>query len=332
MDDKELIENKNYKNVLACYLYYIINVVYKIIYEYLDQIDDILKNFISSKNKRFKILNLEGAFDYTGLLKKSLLKFKLILLNNFYNLFIPNNIEDGNYGMKLNDNNCYIPDSEFINENENIINNYPFIYNYITKGITINELKLKLFISSIKNRKDIYDKLDLEFGGLVFNKIIDKKAIKILIDYYSILQKNNKFNLFIIEKIIYYFNVNKFIPYELIDFMEIDTKGYKNNKNKVERNLLNKYEMYIEKSSINFMKYIQIKNKINISKKIDIHNLINIQQKYLLYYNTYYTICSCIYIITDKYINDIKLKNSIIKKFNQIKSQYENKIQEFLEK
>ena len=336
------INKKNYKNVLACYLYYIINVGYKILYNYIDKIDDILTNFLNTKDKRFKILNIESAFEYTQLLKESLLKFKSILLNNFYNLFLPSNISDGYYGMKLNSNMCYISD-EFSFMNDNIFDYYPFNIEIVVgssiKIININNDILRDFICTINNKKDIYDKFELEFGGSVFDTTIQNNTIKILKEYYNKLQKNNKFNLFIINKIIYNFNINKSIPFELIDDLksEIETLMKNgpvtiNNKNKLERLLLHKYENNLEKSTKFYLKYINEKNKIKISKKTDIHSLYSREELYYLYFNTYFTISNCLYIISDKCIVNIKLKTTILKKFDEIKKKYENIIQDYLQK
>lgn len=328
------IEKKNYKNVLACYLFYIINICYKILYLYIDNIDNILKNFLNTKDKRFKSLNIEDAFDYTQLIKESLLKFKLIMLNNFYYLFLPSNISDGNYGMKLNSNKCFIPESTFMNSN--IYDSYPF-NNVISDNIIVNSNKLTLFLTTIHDKKDIYNKLDLEFGGLAFDQYDLKNAIKILKEYFIKLQKNNKFNLFIINKIIYNFNVNKSIPYNLINELEPEIKDLikssslnSNNKNKLERIILNKYETNIEKAAKYYLKYIDIKNTIKLSKKVNIHNLYRLEELNYLYFNTYFIIANCIYIILEKDTKDNKLKNSILYKCNNIKKYYENKIQEYI--
>lgn len=335
------IDKKNYKNVLACYLYYIINIGYKILYNYIDKVDDILTNFLNTKDKRFKILNIESAFEYTQLLKESILKFKSILLNNFYNLFLPSDISDGYYGMKLNSNMCYISD-EFSFMNDNIFDYYPFNNINIfgtSKIINISNDVLRDFICTINNKKDIYDKFELEFGGLIFDTTIQNNSIKILKEYYNKLQKSNKFNLFIIDKIIYNFNINKSIPFELISDLKLEIETLMkngpittNNKNKLERLLLHKYENNLDKSTKFYLKYINEKNKIKISKKTDIHSLYSREELYYLYFNTYFIISNCLYIISDKCISNIKLKNIIIKKFDELKKKYENIIQDYLQK
>jgi hypothetical protein len=339
--NRNYLEKKNYKNVLACYLYYIINVLYEILYNYINKIDIILQNLLMSKDKRFKILNIEDAFQYTTLLKESLIKFKFILLNNFYELFLPNNYTENSYGMKLNSNNHYVPDSEFMSDK--IIDNYPFwidtnkIVTYNINGSFESTLN---FICTIKNKKDIYNNINLEFGGLVFNSRIQNYSIKFLKEYYTKLNNSNKFNLFCIDKIIYSFNVNKSIPFELIYFnLNLNIRNLMSNKNlslddkiMLERLLLHKYEENIDKSSKYFIKYSQIKYKINISKKSNIQDLLNKKELYYLYFNTYFTIANSIYVISDKDIADTKLKYIILTNYNKIKTKYENIIDEYLAK
>jgi len=345
------LEKKNYKNVLACYLYYIINVLYEILYSYINKIDIILQQLLMSKDKRFKILNIKDAFQYTTLLKESLVRFKLILLNNFYELFLPNNYTENSYGMKLNTNNHYIPESEFMSEK--IIDNYPFwidvknrrinkkIVTYTDYNGKISYEEILNFICTIKNKKDIYNNnINLEFGGLAFNSRIQNYSIKFLKEYYTKLNNSNKFNLFCIDKIIYSFNINKSIPFELINFIiDLNMRNLMSNKNLslndkviLERLLLHKYEENIDKSSKYFIKYSQIKYKINISKKSNIQDLLNKKELYYLYFNTFFTIANSIYVISDKDIVDTKLKYIILTNYNKIKTKYENIIDDFLTK
>ena len=342
--DPNYLEKKNYKNVLACYLYYIINVLYEVLYIYINKIDLILQNLLMSKDKRFKILNIDDAFQYTSLLKESLIKFKCILLNNFYELFLPNNYIENSYGMKLNTNNHYIPDSEFMSDK--IIDNYPFwidinrIVTYRKFGHVTSDKSILNFICTIKNKKDIYNNINLEFGGLAFNSRIQNNSIKILKEYYTKLNNSNKFNLFCIDKIIYSFNINKSIPFELISFnLNLNIRNLMINKNLslddkvlLEKLLLNKYDENIDKSSKYFIKYSQIKYKINISKKSNIQDLLYNKELYYLYFNTFFTIANSIYAISDKEIVDTKLKYTILINYNKIKTKYENIIDEYLAK
>ena len=336
------IELTNYKNVLACYLFNVIRLVYDICKEYLNKIDNILKNISSSKEKRFGYLNLSDAFEYIILLNKSLYKFKLILLNNFYNLFLPSKIDNGSYGMQKDEYNCFIPekDSIFLNNNDEILNKYPFqkimdIENITSNFYNTND-KLKDFILTIYNKIDIYDKnYILEFGGFCFNLEVMKKSNKILNNYFKLLQKTNLLNLYIIDKL--FDNFKKNIPYELLsnieDFKDIMKEiNLKNTtREEVERKLSNIFEFNIEKSTKNYIKVLDINKKIEFLKKENIHNLYNLKDIYYLIFIIYYIKSISIMKISEYNIQDLKLKNSLIKKYMKIKEKYEIIIKNYID-
>jgi len=334
----EKINEKYYKNVLACFLFYIIRIFYDILNEYINKIDELLIQILDIKEKRFGILNIKDAFEYTSLLKTSLYKFKLILLNNFYHLFIPSKILKNNYGMEKDSNNCYIPEinSIFLNSNQDIINNYPFKLD-ITTNLTITELNT--FILNIKEKNDIYNTNDiLEFGGYSFNKEIMKISIKKINEYYTLLQKNNNFTLFIIDKLIDNFIVKGNIPYELISDLESAEPIMKKTSlnleesNKIMQFLLYKFNYNIEKSTNYYIKLLDIRNKIEESKKMNVNTLYNIEKIYNLCFKIYYIKASCIIPITENILNNIKLKNTLLMEYSKIKKSFEKIISKYITK
>ena len=328
------LDKKNYKNVLACYLFYIINIYTSILMKYVDSVDMLLKDILESKEDRFKILNIKSAFDYTSLLQKSILKFKYILFNNFLNLFRPSKFLAGNYGMKVDENKCYSPESIFWNSNEYIIDNYPFKdgskYNDKNDAliININKDKLQKFITTIENKSDIY-KSDflLEFGGEVFDNETMEESINILKEYYKLLLLNNNFVLFIIEIIINYFKL-KNMPYNFIEDIEIyksiitNSRMNNNIRSNIEKILIKKYELNIEKCVNNSIKYYDLKKKMNKSELIDLTKFYSKRDLYYLEYTIFYLKSKIIFLISDKYITDIKLKNYLLKKYTEIKKKY----------
>jgi hypothetical protein len=329
LDDKKL-NNKYYKDILACFLFYIIRLFHDILNQYINKIDDILKQLINVKEKRFGVLNIKDAFEYTTLLKYSLNKFKLILLNNFYNLFLPSKYFKNNYGMEKDANNCYILESGciFLNSNDNIINNYPIKLD-ISDEYNID--KLYDFILNIKDKSDIYNSNDiLEFGGYSFNKDIMKISISRINNYYNLLQKNNDFTLFIINILINNFIVKETIPYELIDDLESKKDLMKKISLKPdEKDILKKFMLFkfndnIEKSTNYYIKLLEIRNKIKVSKKQNVSNLFNIEEIYKLCFKIYYIKAMCIISITQKNIYDINTKNLLLIEYNKIKKSYEN--------
>ena len=330
------LDKKNYKNVLACYLFYIINIVSNILIEYVNQITNMLKDLSESRDKRFKDLNLEGAFKFTSLLKRSTLKFKYILFNNFYHLFSPSKISSGNYGMKMNENNNYYPESTFLASNENILNDYPFQKDltYLLSSnldeIKIDETKLKKFIITIKERNDIHNSdIKLEFGGYIFNNnILIKKSINILDNYYKIIQIDNNFSLFIINLIINYFK-NGNLPYELIEDIEgfkylISTYISNNYKKEIRNKLVTNFQFNISKSTDYYIKMNQINIKIESTKQSNIENLYNLKDIFFIYYKIYLLKTKLIKIITEKYILDTELKFQLLEQYSHFKNEYQN--------
>ena len=323
-----------YKNIMACYLFYIINLIISIMDIYIDKINnDVLLNIINLKEKRFKILNIESTFDYILSFKKSILKFKIILLNNFYNLFIPSKINFGNYGMKMSDEGCYKPECIFLKPIEDIFKNYPFKNNTTDKKI------LKDFIINIKKNNDLYkENLILEMGGFAFNYKKTEDALSSVKNTCLKIIKINNFNLFIIDKIIYYFQ-NKSIPYELINIDDIIMlmrstllNSKKNNKEKLQKKLIRKYEDNIGKSTSNYINLIEIRNKIKFSEKNNLNSLYNKRDEFLLNFNIYYMISECIKKITENDVYSSNLKNKLLEEYSRIKKEYEENISDYIKK
>jgi len=346
------LDKNNYKNVYCCFLFFVIGIFYDIYKEFLISVDKILEKLTKPTEKRFKILNLKDAFDYTTDLSFSLLSFRYILKNNFYFFFIPSDIDRENYGMERDINNkCFVLQNGaiFLQSNEEIFNNYPFVYNEsISKTldfIDIDDDKLKKFILNIYNDNDIHDKNKiLDFGGKSFdNKILDKSN-EFLKEYYNITLKNNKFNIFIIELIIKYF-IDKNIPYEIIkDFNDIlidmkDPKLSTNKKDILEKKLLYRIEKNFEKAVNYYKQKIIIEKQLNYVIENNNNNN-NIDTKYYklndkldivkLCFNVYNlnglsTISICKY-----YIEDFEFKNNLIKKLYKIKKKNEDILYRFI--
>lgn len=323
IEKHQLLEKKNYKNILASYLFYIIYLLNQILKLYLVKIDEILKNIVDSREKRFKILNIKDAFEYTSLLNKSLLNFHKILLNNFYHLFIPTKIISGNYGMKIDENGCYIPESTFLGNNEIIIKEYPihkadFKENIIDQTINIDQILIINFMSIFKSKNDIYNStFILELGGNVYDYSITKHSMDILNEYYELLKKNDDFSLFIIQKVINNFSVKECIPMEFIDDLKFII--YDQINPDFEKKVIQKFDIEIKKSINFFLKLSTIRQKIKKIKQTNIHNL-HITEEYLQLCFIAYKIKSIIIIyLCEKKINDTKLKNSILKKISEKK-------------
>ena len=332
------LEKKNYKNVLACYLFYIINLIYTIVKSYIDSIDEILKNIVDSRERRFTVLNIKDAFQYTSLLNKSLLNFNKVLLNNYYNLFIPSKIVSGNYGMRIDEYNCYIPESIFLGDNETILNEYPFndpSYNESSNDnnqIKVDTIKMTNFIITFKGKNDIYKStLKLELGGLMIDNTTLKKSLDILSQYYKILERNNIFSNFVIDKLIDNFKNKDCIPFEFIEEYYNLVKINPSINKDIEKKILNKFDIQIKKSTEYFFRLTDIRNKIKRIKKTDIHNLHILEEILQLNFIAYRTKALSLITICEKLITDTKLKNSLLKMFSIKKEENIKLIQEYLQ-
>jgi hypothetical protein len=349
------IEKPLFKEVLASFLFYIIRLIYDIYKEYINKIENIITDIAESRNKRFGFLNIIDTFEYIKLLNISLLKFKKILLNNFYNLFIPSKIDKFNYGFYLNENNLYVPqlNSVFLASSDKIYEEYPFnkcnSYSSFSSNKIDNPFKLDLdkillkkkignFILNSKEKNDIYDNSILGIGIYAFDNKIMNYSNTILTKYYNLLYKNNSFVLFIINIILDNFNVKKCIPYELIndlnndqDIMKMSILSQDEYEN-IEKKLINKYEFNNEKLTLYYLKVLTIRKNIKLSKKENLENMYKLEQISLLSFNIYVTKSLLIKNISEKMIVNIKLKNSLKEKFINIKKIYEKKIANFIKK
>jgi len=253
---------------------------------------------------------------------KSLLKFKLIMLNNFYGIFLPVSIGSKNYGMKLDDNGCYVPESSFLQDNSYIFNSYPFI-----EFDKPNSINLQKFLINMSNKNDIYDKnYILETGGKTYNNNIMNKSILILNNYYILLQQNNNFDLFIMDKLKSI--LKEKIPYELIpnELEQIKTVSSSSNKNKLEISLSNIFESKYEKSLIYYHKLRNIEDKLKNYKGSLLDNIYFEKNKLSLITTVYYLVAKCIELTIELNYNNTKYKNTLLKKIKEIQKKYESSI------
>jgi len=340
---KKLSEKNNYKNVLACFLFFIIRIVCDIIKEYINNIDILLTQLLNVKNKKYELLNIEDAFKYTTLLNISLYKFKLILFNNFYHLFFPSKIIKNNYGMEKDANNCYVPESNsiFMNSDINIYENFPIRCENTNSNKSKNKFvlsRLEDFILNIKENYDIYNNEDiLEFGGYSFNKEIMKISVNKINNNYTLLQKNNNLILFIIDKIIDNFQ-NEYIPYELISDLlsKKDIIGMipltPVEKEKLKKEFIYKFNEMMTKSTTYYIKLLEVRNKINKEKKINDNTLYNTKLIYTLGFKLYRMKSICIKMITINLINNTDLKTTLLNEYDKIKESCEKNIKNVINK
>jgi hypothetical protein len=186
------------KNILCCYVFYVINIFYDFYKKYIDKLNDVIINI--SISKYGKELNISAGFKYIERLNISLLNFKKILLNDFYELFLPSTTVNNNYGMILNKDGFYVPAGPFISSNDDIVKNFPFKQKILYRNKDDNIKSLINFILLGKSRTDYYDdNLILELGGFSYNNIITRSSISILNNFFDVYKKKNNLNIYLIE-------------------------------------------------------------------------------------------------------------------------------------
>jgi hypothetical protein len=354
------MEQKNYKNVLACLLFFVLNIVYEIQKEYIKKINDIIIDFSQSSNKKFGKLNIENGFEFMKLLNKSLYKFRLVLFNNFYHLFIPGQIKNNIYGMKKNEAGCYRPDAKFLSDNEYIFNNYPFNncnIRVIPKThptpndqqlfFYIDKTKLSAFLTTIKSSFDVQNKSDIvELGGFAFGEDITMKGFNTITSFFKLYYENCNFSIFVIDLLFKNFTENKKVIREIFsDIINeipamrgssgLNPAGkdilinklinfYSNNLSNSTKLLLklNSVVKKIKTQKINLDNNKNNKNKKN-NKEIEANSLFKEREILKLSATLYYFKAAGIDVICKNYISDIKLKNTIINKFAEIKKENE---------
>ncbi len=348
------LDKPNFKNVLACFMYILIRFVYTISKNYIDQINDIILSMSTTRKGKFRGLNYKDSLNYLSLLDMSLLNFRNILLNNFYNMFLPSQISKMGYGMTTDINGCFVPEPGcvFLGDSENILSKFPIVDCLLIRVgiplIPINNLytidlnKLYLFICKISDKYDIYNKSKiLEIGGYVFNKDIMKFVSKLLKEYYTHLKKIMEYNLFIFEKLTNYFNVKKMIPFRVIgdfrllrDYM-INIRNNAGNTDadyqRLDKDVFAKFEYNLSKSTEYYKNMYSTKIQIQKIKQNNISKLYSYKDMYLMCFNIFYKKSMVLYSMTQNLLNNTKLKFSLLKKFNERKIFYETEINNFMQ-
>ena len=238
------------KNILCCYIFFVINLFYDFYKKYIDKLNDVIINI--SLSKYGKELNISSGFKYIERLNISLLNFKKILLNSFYELFLPSITINNNYGMILNKDGCYVPAGSFISSNDDIIENYPFKQNIFYRNKDENKKSLVKFILLNKSRTDLYDdNLILELGGFSYNNIVTRSCISILNDFFDVYKKKNSLNIYLIELLESFLKehscdvLNNNLKTNIIDEVNISKKD-KNFEEYYKKNLFSAATYFIE--------------------------------------------------------------------------------------
>jgi hypothetical protein len=332
------LDKDNYKNVLFCFLFFIIQLLSDIQKEYVNRINMILNSVVeSSGNINYGNINLEKGFLFISELNNSVYKFKTILLNNLYQLFIPSSILKNYYGMNKDEMGFFVPDNIFLSTSDYIYNNYPFDYvdefkeNNLKKiyRFTISKNKIIKFMGNIKNKSDVYDQKNrLEYGGNSMTESNMKKSLKILTNYFNFYEKNNGFYIFIIDNLIDIF-LNKNIPYELLNNILPYKSKLKNSTLKKEEKekmvgfLFTIFDDNLQNSTNLTINLYELINKIKTNSIIN-DNIFREREFLKLSANMFYYLAKIIILIVKKSLPDGEIKINLIRKMNDKILYYQN--------
>jgi hypothetical protein len=327
----ELVDTKI---ILCCFLFYAINLFYDVYKYYINSLNQTIIDLSDSMGKKFKDLNIEAGFDFIKKLNESLLNFKLILLNNFYELFEPSKISSNYYGMYKNKNGFFVPESKLLVENEVLNKVYPFrkIDDSVKDNLKIIDDKesqklIANFILFKQKDKDLYDvERNLDLGVFTYNDIITSRTLNIYYSFFENYEKIINFDLFIIDLLIK--NFKERMPIECINQSLAIIKPNINTLNRTYLdNQKNGYRSIVKNSFVKLYNESMRKSAVYTSKYLKVEsNLVTSGKKSLEKEKETYSLIASMYYIRSEFINnwiqnikDTRLKNQLTEEFNKIK-------------
>lgn len=327
----ELVDTKI---ILCCFLFYAINLFYDVYKYYINSLNQTIIDLSDSMGKKFKDLNIEAGFDFIKKLNESLLNFKLILLNNFYELFEPSKISSNYYGMYKNKNGFFVPESKLLVENEVLNKMYPFrkIDDSVKDNLKIIDDKdsqklIANFILFKQKDKDLYDvERNLDLGVFTYNDIITSRTLNIYYSFFENYEKIINFDLFIIDLLMK--NFKERMPIECINQSLAIIKPNINTLNRTYLdNQKNGYRSIVKNSFVKLYNESMRKSAVYTSKYLKVEsNLVTSGKKSLEKEKETYSLIASMYYIRSEFINhwiqnikDNRLKNQLTEEFNKIK-------------
>jgi hypothetical protein len=310
------------KDILALYVYFAIQLFYETYYQYFSKISNILYEF--NEDSRFSEDNVDLGILYIDKCIESLKTFKKILLNNFYDFFLPSRVTKA-YGIKVDENGFVVCGSKLAIDNEFLIKKYPFQH-FDNSGSKLNIdkeslLKVNHFIIGKKRNGDLYNpKENLYIGFYLPNESKMKDLVNFYKYYIQVLLTQFSFSIYICNLLSKRLLTN--IPIEIVEqiYKKIDElKEDSSTKSKNEIVLLCYKHLY---KSYNLIKTSKDK-KFNKEKVKDLKE----EEEYILLSNFYYNYATILF----EYVNrnqklDIKTKNYLIQMMKRGFKKIESKL------
>ncbi len=294
-------ENQNHlnlpfvKEILALYVYFAINLFYETYYLYLSKISTILYEF--NEDSRFAEDHVDIGIVYIDKCIESLKIFKKILLNNFYDFFLPSRVTKA-YGIKIDDNGYILCGSKLAVDNDFILKKYPFQH-FENGGSKIalekeSLLKVNNFLVGKRRNGDIYNsKESLYIGFYIPNEGKMKDLLAFYKYYIQVLLIQFSFTIYICNLMSKRLLTS--MPIELFENVEKKISELKeDSSNKMKNQIVILCYKYLMKS------YQLIKSskekKYNKEKLKDV----KAQEEFVLLSNFYYNYASIVYEIVNQ--------------------------------
>ncbi len=316
------INKPNVKEILALYVYFVISLFYDVYQTYLLKINSILYEL--NEDSRYSDDNIDLGLAYINKCMETLKMFKKILLNNFYDFFIPSKLTKA-YGIKLDDNGYVVCGSKLAIDDETLLKKYPFKY------FKSNEIKLDInresllavnnFIVGKKRSGDIYNPRELLYiGYYVPNDTKMKDLLGFLKYYIHVLNSQFTFSIFICNLLSKVFM--NYLPIELFEPLLHKVELLKNNSSNK-----NKNEIIIILYKHMIKAYHLIKSSKD--KKYNKEKLKDIKEKeeIVLLSNYYYNYSTIIYeMINKNEVIDKNVKKYLLSQMKRVFDKIEGKL------
>lgn len=334
---------ENIKKCLGIYVYISITLFYDVYKYYLDQISEILEKMI--EDDRYKKLNIKPVFDYLDKISQSLLMYKKILENAFYNLFTPSNIYP-RYGISVNKEKGFFEiNTSLATPLDSLLQIFP--YSITSMKVTSSTNKKNIFhiqtnhhenkkrfinfVLSWKSHQDILDpKTNLYFGGFYNNITYTNRVYDFFNIYVDTLNKQCILNEIFYEYLMK--SIQNYLPIELfikpLQFLEAHQNQLKESKyvsefeEKLKNEFLVSYMEYMKLCTDNLVQLGEFKKEYELLRKKKPNLLLEMEEKKInsiIFYN-YVTILQC---IVQSEIPNKGFEAVLLKKMRELKSKYE---------
>ncbi len=315
------INKANVKEILGLYVYFIITLFYDIYNAYLLKINSLLYEL--SEDVRYSNDNIDLGLAYINKSMESLKMFKKILLNNFYDFFIPSKLTKA-YGIKLDEYGYVVCGSKLAIDYETLIKSYPF------KHFKSSEIKLEInrdsllainnFIVGKKRSGDLYNPRELLYIGYYVPNDNKMKDLLAFLKYYiNVLNSQFTFSIFIcnlLSKVLM-----NYLPYDLFEHVK-KIESLKNNSSNKSKNeiIIHVYKHMVK--AFNIIKSSKDK-KYNKEKMKDIKE----KEEVILLSNYYYNYSTIIYeLINENESMDKNVKKYLLTQMKRVFDKIEDKL------